>query len=123
MNKVGEVRRSWSACALFLLFLWVLGTGGTHAFAGYPSPTAYAAGDRSEQWGTARHAVIAPVSSTRALAKGQPHDGAGDPAIVARASGLRLPGAAHAGIAARNAWWPREEARQRFAARAPPFLK
>lgn len=120
MNKILEARRRWSAGVLFLLFLWVFGSGVTQALAGSSLPTAHAFGAQSEQWGGARHAAIAPASVTRVQAKAQQPDGSGDPAMALRGAGLCLPARQQALVLPRNAWWQAEEASQRFSARAPP---
>ena len=122
MSQLLQARRRWCAGVLFLLFLWVFGAGVTQALASTSLPTAHAFGPQSEQWGTARHAAIAPASATRVTPKAQPPDGSGDPAIAQQGGGAWLRALQSCLVLPRNAWWPAKQARQRFCARAPPAL-
>ena len=123
MSQLLQARRRWCAGVLFLLFLWVFGAGVTQALASTSLPTAHAFGAQSEQWGTARHAAIAPASATRVQAKAQPPDGCADPAIAPHGASAWLAALQPCLVLPRNAWWPAEQARQRFLARAPPALR
>lgn len=121
-RQTADARRRWSAGLLFLLFLWVFGSGVTQAIADSRTPVAHALGDRSEQWGVGRHMALAPASAPRAQAKAQPSDGAGDPALPLPVSAPYLAELSPSPALPRHAWWPADEAGQRFSARAPPLL-